>query len=145
MSFRSRRCPECGEHIYGSYHKCYPEWYVWQLDDPDRFDQRKVRGYDAQNAVEVWAEQEDSFGDYWIVGGGNPIVCVQRADGTDGPIQYLAVEGETVPQYHAQPMGLDDFKRELRSLVRRHSFWEAGRLYGQMHSIDFHTRSESDE
>lgn len=143
MSFRV--CLECGETIYGSYHKCYPEWYVWQLDDPERFDQRKVRGYDAQDAVETWAEQEDSYGDYWIVGGGNPIVCVQKVNGCDdAPIEYLAVEGEPVPQYHAEPMTLDSFKRELRSLVRSHRFWEAGRLYGQMLTIDFHTRSESE-
>jgi hypothetical protein len=62
---------------------------------------------------------------------------VQRADDEDAPIEYLAVEGETVPQYHAQQMTLADFKRELKSLVGRRSFWEAGRLYGQMHDIDF--------
>lgn len=128
-------CPECGELKF-SHHTCNPEWFVWQLGEPERFDQRKVRGYDAKDAVEKWAEQEDSYGDYWIVQGGNPIVCVQRADGSgDAPIEYLAVEGEPVPQYYARTMKLDDFKRELRSLVSWRRFWEAGRLYGQMHEI----------
>jgi hypothetical protein len=138
-------CLTCGEFKYTSYHKCSPKWYVWQLDDPERFDQRAVHAIDAQEAAEKWADQEDSYGDYWIVQGGNPIVCVQAASGCDdAPIEYLAVEGETVPQYHAQAMTLDSFKRELKHLVRSHRFWEAGRLYGQMLSIDFHTRSEQE-
>jgi hypothetical protein len=140
MSFR--QCLDCGEYLYTNYHKCSPAWLVWQLDDPERFDVRTVYGIDAQEAAEKWADREDSLGDYWIVQGGNPIVCVQRADDDEAPIEYLAVEGESVPQYHAAEMTLDSFKRELRSLVRSHRFYEAGRLYGQMHEIDFHTRSE---
>jgi hypothetical protein len=135
MSFE--QCRICGEYKYTDYHKCHPSWHVWQLDGETVDDALKIYGYDAQDVAEKWADRQDSYGDYWIVQGGNPIVCVQRADDEDAPIEYLAVEGETVPQYHAQQMTLADFKRELKSLVGRRSFWEAGRLYGQMHDIDF--------
>ena len=140
MSFR--QCLKCGEYLYTSYHKCAPGWLVWQLDGEDENDGLTIYGIDEQDAAEKWADRTDCYGDYWIVQGGNPIVCVRRADADDAPIAYLAVEGETVPQYHAQEMTLDSFKRELRGLVRSHRFWEAGRLYGQMHDIDFPTRSE---
>jgi hypothetical protein len=130
------RCAICGELILFSKHYCHPAWLVWQLDDPERFNATTVYAYDPQAAVEKWADQEDSYGDYWIVQGGCPIVCVQRQGmGEDAPVEYHAVEGEMVAEYHAKQMQLADFKRELRSLVRRRSFWEAGRLYGQMHGI----------
>lgn len=135
MSFEM--CLICGEFKYTNYHKCHPAWLVWQLDGETENDAITVYGIDAQDAAEKWADKQDSYGDYWIVQGGNPIVCVRSASADDAPIEYLAVEGEAVPQYHAQQMTLDSFKRELRSLVRQRRFWEAGRLYGQMHDIDF--------
>lgn len=143
MSFK--QCLKCGEYLYTSYHKCLPAWLVWQLDGETVDDALTVRACDAEDAAEEWAERQDCYGDYWIVQGGNPIVCVQRADDEDALVEYLAVEGETVPQYHAREMTLDGFKRELKSLVRQRSFWEAGRLYGQMLDIDFHTRNETEK
>jgi len=136
------RCKRCGEYGWTDRHRCPATWLVWQLDD-DPGDASTIYANDPGEAAEKWAEQMDSYGDYWIVQGGQPIVCVQRCG--DDEISYQAVSGESVPQYYSKALELNDFRRELKSLVRQHRYWEAGRLYGQMHDIDFHTRSETNE
>jgi hypothetical protein len=134
----SDRCDTCGEWKLFSTHTCHPAWKIWCIDHDETEDEAvTIYAYDADAAVEKWAEETDCYGDYAIVQGDTPTVAVRRAEQREAPITYHCVSGESVPQYHAQEMKLDDFKRELERLVQRGSMRSAGKLYGQMLTLDF--------
>jgi hypothetical protein len=103
-------CKDCVTHHYNGA-KCYPLWEVWRSEDgyeETRDDARKIRGYDAESAVERWAEEDDCGGDYCIVGGSPATVCV-ALEGSDEVARYY-VSGETVPSYSATELEVDDAK-----------------------------------
>jgi hypothetical protein len=63
-------------------------------------DARVIEAFDAEEAAEKWAEHEDSWSaDYWIVGGEEARVMVQRSDG-GGAVEFV-VTGESRPAYTA--------------------------------------------
>jgi hypothetical protein len=87
-------------------HKCAPYWMVWSIDAGQSVDDcTGVYARDEQEAVEIWAEREDSKGDYTIIGGDEETVMVCRMVGTtpseESATRYI-VSGETVSEYHAR-------------------------------------------
>lgn len=142
-----RRCETCHEWIWSFSkrpHVCPPAFEIWCVDDDEtEEDARTYYAHDANAAVEKWADMQDCHGDYYIVQGATPTLGVRPAQPFDAPITYHTVDGEMVPEYHACEVDLDHFKRELLHLVRSSRMYEAGRLYRRMHTMTFHTRSET--
>ena len=79
-------------------------WIVWcpeyGHEGPD--DGMPIPGaYDAQEAVETWAERSDKHsGDYTVIGAGGDTTQV-FAKSPDGEVTQWGVYGEQVPSYHA--------------------------------------------
>ncbi|AHF77947.1 Phage protein [Sodalis praecaptivus] len=85
-------------------------YQVWCPEDgEEREDAREIEAYDAQEAVEIWAELSDSgSADYLIVGGQvTPVVHVALADKVP---QLFRVSGECVAQYTARAVSAEDAK-----------------------------------
>ena len=112
------RCAKCGEWLldYGK-HECPPAWIVWCPEwDQTIHDTRPTFAYGAESAAEKWAESEDAGGDYTIISGDEPEVCVAlrseydrlvEDDGRREPpegleVRRFVVAGESVPHYHAR-------------------------------------------
>jgi hypothetical protein len=82
-------------------HTCPPKWRVW---NPETGDAVEIYAYQAETAVEDWAEQDDSnSAEYDIAKGEAATVCVQRAekDGSWGATVKYRVTGEFEPSYDA--------------------------------------------
>jgi hypothetical protein len=82
-----------------STHKCPPSWEVW-AEGEERSHAGVIYANTAERAVEKWAEREDSYGGYEIVGGDAVTVSVAKYD-QKIPEQFT-VTGEAVPQYRAE-------------------------------------------
>ena len=96
------RCNICRELDFG-HHVCEPEFQILELPDPDDWgDAHRARGGDAAAAVERWADEHDSSGDYTIVSG-SPATVIVRPLGSPAEGEVMIVHGESVPSYRAQP------------------------------------------
>lgn len=95
-------CSKCHNYYFETReHVCPPAWLVWNPENGDVEDARTFYNHDAEGAVQVWAERDDSdSADYLIVKGNPTIVCVQAKDG--GPITKYRVTGEMEPHYRAE-------------------------------------------
>lgn len=86
-------CPTCrGHHRPGEH---FPIWEVWQ----DGGDPQEIQAADAEDAAERWADEDDAYGDYRIVGGSPADVHVSLAG--SGVAQRIRVTGEAVRSYSA--------------------------------------------
>jgi hypothetical protein len=94
------KCSTCGEYAFMDKHKCHPLWEVYE-DGYTEEDLREVHGMDARDAVETWAAQWDSDGDYGILRSGSPIKVYVRPKG-EKEWQTFGVHGESVPTYSAR-------------------------------------------
>ncbi len=102
------RCGECKEVRWnGESHRCLPAFLVWYEghgDDPEEAHD-VVHAYNDSYAVEAWASEHDSYGDYTIVGGSDETVKVRpRGETFEGKWVTFSVSGESVPSYHATKM-----------------------------------------
>lgn len=99
-------CPTCNALLLESEvarHRCPPEWEVWCSEDgEEREDARRIRARDEEEAAEKWAQRRDSDGDYSIVNGNYPVVCVASPDGET--VQRFEIEGSMVPEYWAHEL-----------------------------------------
>lgn len=100
------RCKTCNHWMLSALsipHVCPPRWTV-AFDDGSRL--VVVFADDAEQAAEIWAAEDDAeSGDYEIVGGKTALVHVSDSDGN----RYrVLVSGESVPQYSAREVQLDD-------------------------------------
>ncbi len=97
------RCTECRELKWeGEQHKCLPAYLVWYEghgDDPEEANDT-VYAHNAAYAVEKWASEHDSYGDYTIVSGSPETVKVRSRGGGDW--ETYEVSGESIPSYHAE-------------------------------------------
>jgi hypothetical protein len=98
-------CDDCGGMSFGTaVHTCPPRWDIWRPDHgEERGDRHPERGEDAEAAVTLWAERDDSdSAEYSIVGGEEATVhvCPHDADG-DAQHEVWRVYGEAQPVYHA--------------------------------------------
>jgi hypothetical protein len=77
-------------------------WEVYDPDDGDADDARKVCAGDAQEAVERWASRYDAdSAEYSIVGGQSAVVRVRRAGDDAAPWEDYEVEGHQEAVYYA--------------------------------------------
>jgi len=78
-------------------------WLVWDPDAGETIDDaRTVRGFDASDAAENWAERSDSdSAEYAIVRGSPATVLVRSAADEAAPIEKYEVHGESAPSYNA--------------------------------------------
>jgi hypothetical protein len=95
-------CKTCGDYmLFPDSHKCPPIWECWCPDEGEtRDDPRMIRASDAEAAAEKWAEEDDRYGDYTIIGGNDATVCVAKPDNDE--VRTFVVTGESVPEYHAE-------------------------------------------
>lgn len=91
-------CVRCEAH-HGRV--CLPAWIVRAADDDSAFDPKPIHASDAGEAAEKWAERDDSYGDYSIVGGNEIEVLVRPYDEPDAKPLRFRVTGESVPTYTA--------------------------------------------
>ncbi len=104
-------CGECGDWFFNVslvtgrevVHKCPPKFRVW--DDGDQEEEGEdwyqvVHGYDAETAVEKWAEEWDSGEDPSFEPG---IQCWVQPDEGGEKVKYT-VYAEAVLEYHASPV-----------------------------------------
>jgi hypothetical protein len=76
-------------------------WFVWEADSHgEDEDGSKVYALDAELAAEKWADEQDCYGDYTIIGGSEATVRVTPAEG--GEPLWFVVSGEYVPEYSAR-------------------------------------------
>ncbi len=88
---------------------------VWCPDDGETADQfsRNVEAHDAQDAAAEWAQQDDAYGDYTIIKGGDKVVMVACPD---HPPRRFVVSGESVARYYAieTPAALNQAKEQTK-------------------------------
>jgi hypothetical protein len=92
-------CTTCGQYVLHP-HTCPPAWLVWDPENGDEEGASRYYAYDPGVAVEHWAANEDSHGDYLIVQGATVTVLARLAD-SDEPVRSFKVTGESVPSYTA--------------------------------------------
>jgi hypothetical protein len=88
-------------------HQCPPRWLVWDPDDSDEEHAIQFYGAEPEDAVEQWAEEADSNGDYSIVNGATVTVLV-RMVGSSEPARRFKVTGECEPSYTATEERIPD-------------------------------------
>lgn len=103
------RCRVCDQYYFDDeWHKCPPTFLVWCHDyDGDIHNAVKIRAHDHEQAAEKWAEQDDSYGDYTIIGGSDATVFVARASQYDEVMEQLAQEGEIDDDDPSVPPGVE--------------------------------------
>ena len=92
-------CRVCNGYLYEN-HRCPLKYRVWNPENGDEEDGALLYAQDHEEAAEKWAELEDQYGDYCIVGGSEVTVKVRL--GGEQDIQEFCVTGESVPMYHAE-------------------------------------------
>lgn len=87
-------------------------YLIWDHDDQTIEDAKSIYGIDQDDALERWAEDMDSAGDYDIASGVyEPEVCICKSD-VGPPARRYKIKGEMVAKYSAtslsQPGDCDD-------------------------------------
>lgn len=79
-------------------------YLLWRPENDETIDDaREVLAFDAEEAAEDWAANDDTqSADYSIVRGNEATVCVRLKDDESAPVETFVVYGESVPQYSAQ-------------------------------------------
>ncbi len=74
------KCAKCGDYDWLARHRCKPEWLAADCDDGpwDPADASTVRGVDAEEAAEAFAESRDDEGN--VIRAGEIDVFVAPAD-----------------------------------------------------------------
>ena len=99
-----KECNFCGEyHWADAHHDCLPRFFVWCPDfDQGPEDSRAVYATNMEEAVEKWADESDSKGDYTIISGGGANVMAYKEGFNEDSAVKFEVTGEAIPIYHAK-------------------------------------------
>lgn len=105
------RCATCHEWLF-SYerrgHVCKPEWLVLDADEGpwDPSEARSMRGSDAEEAAEKWAEDRDSDGDRSVLEAGSIDVWIASVDEPQKATRWR-VSAEAQVHYSAEALDSD--------------------------------------
>jgi hypothetical protein len=102
------QCEQCKAHYFEPYdrigpHRCPPLFVVWDPENGDERDGRRVYASDYQSAAEKWADLADSEGEYGMWDGNEVDVLVRGANDLSGEAQAFVVSGQMHPTYSATP------------------------------------------
>ena len=106
-------CRKCGKYNYKEPCGCkqfeVQQDYTFKSDGTGYEDgsEETTWGLTAEGAVERWAEESDSYGDYDILqrGEDNGVRVRVRPYGSEDEWQEFYVEGYSEPTYQARPWG----------------------------------------
>ena len=93
-----KKCSDCGDYDFLDRHECSPVYFVKPRDEGDE-EYTQIHASSAEDAAELWAERQDSKGDYDIIRSGEAECTVKCPDGSIAEVDICA---ETIANYIAK-------------------------------------------